>query len=218
MVDRFFSGVRQLNRVFSLRHLTIECGKEHRTFDCKNKLLDWDHFFTLTFSRRHWNDKFHIARWIIVENRSGSINKSWRFRLPDFYNRHLFGLLPVSLRVLSHSMWQQFEATVQRQLFFLSDQRERENCKVMFNERCSWYPSTSNRPKQLAICILKICFVNFFFSYNSTVSDPSGQFNTVFNNLSFLSVHRSYNFKRQAIFLHGFLFFSGMVVYEYLQP
>ena len=77
---------------------------------------------------------------------------------------------------------------------------------------------TSNRPKQLAICILKICFVNFFFSYNSTVSDPSGQFNTVFNNLSFLSVHRSYNFKRQAIFLHGFLFFSGMVVYEYLQP
>ena len=58
----FFSGVRQLNRVFSLRHLTIECGKEHRTFDCKNKLLDWDHFFTLTFSRRHWNDKFHIAR------------------------------------------------------------------------------------------------------------------------------------------------------------
>ena len=103
MVDRFFSGVRQLNRVFSLRHLTIECGKEHRTFDCKNKLLDWDHFFTLTFSRRHWNDKFHIARSIIVENRSGSINKSWRFRLPDFCNRHLFGLLPVSLRVLSHT-------------------------------------------------------------------------------------------------------------------
>ena len=50
------------------------------------------------------------------------------------------------------------------------------------------------------------------------MSDPSGQFNTVFNNLSFLSVHRSYNFKRQAIFLHGFLFFSNMVVYEYLQP
>ena len=129
----FFSGVRQLNRVFSLRHLTIERGKEHRTFDRKNKLLGWDHFFTFTFSRRHWNDKFHIAQWIILENRSGSINKSWRFRLPDFYNRHLFGLLPVSLRVLSHTMWQQFEATVQRQLFFLSDQRERENCKVMFN-------------------------------------------------------------------------------------
>ena len=50
------------------------------------------------------------------------------------------------------------------------------------------------------------------------MSDPSGQFNTVFNNLSFLSVHRSYNFKRQAILLHGFLFFSNMVVYEYLQP
>ena len=58
----FFSGVRQLNRVFSLRHLTIERGKEHRTFDCKNKLLGWDHFFTFTFSRRHWNDKFHIAQ------------------------------------------------------------------------------------------------------------------------------------------------------------
>ena len=58
----FFSGVRQLNRVFSLRHLTIERGKEHRTFDCKNELLGWDHFFTFTFSRRHWNDKFNIAQ------------------------------------------------------------------------------------------------------------------------------------------------------------
>ena len=123
----FFSGVRQLNRVFSLRHLTIERGKEHRTFDCKNKLLGWDHLFTFTFKRRHWNDKFNIAQWIIVENRSGSINKSWRFRLPDFYNRHLFGLLPVSLRVFSHTMWQQFEATVQRQLFFsLRSKRKRK--------------------------------------------------------------------------------------------
>ena len=58
----FFSGVRQLNRVFSLRHLTIERGKEHRTFDCKNKLLGWDHLFTFTFNRRHWNDKFNIAQ------------------------------------------------------------------------------------------------------------------------------------------------------------
>ena len=123
----FFSGVRQLNRVFSLCHLTIERGKEHRTFDCKNKLLGWDHFFTFTFKRRHWNDKFNIAQWIIVENRSGSINKSWRFRLPDFYNRHLFGLLPVSLRVFSHTMWQQFQATVQRQLFFsLPSKRKRK--------------------------------------------------------------------------------------------
>ena len=45
----FFSRVRQLDRVFSLRHLTIERGKEHRTFDCKNKLLGWDHLFHFYF-------------------------------------------------------------------------------------------------------------------------------------------------------------------------
>ena len=37
----------------------------------------------------------------------------------------------------------------------------------------------------MAICILKICFVNFVSSYNSTVSDLSGKFIIVFNNLSF---------------------------------
>ena len=40
----FFGGVWQFKRVFSLHHLTIEHGKEHRTTDCKNKLVSWDHF------------------------------------------------------------------------------------------------------------------------------------------------------------------------------
>ena len=48
------------------------------------------------------------------------------------------------------------------------------------------------------------------------MSDPSKKINTVFKHLSFLSVHRSYNFKMQAIFLHGFI--CGEMVYEYLQP
>ena len=64
----------------------------------------------------------------------------------------------------------------------------------------------------MAICILKIYFVYFVSSYNSTVCDPSKTFNTVFNDLSFLSVHRSYNFKMQA-FLHGFLFWQdGLLI------
>ena len=50
------------------------------------------------------------------------------------------------------------------------------------------------------------------------MSDSSEKFNTVLDNLSFLSVHRSYSFKRQVIFLHGFLLFSGKMLYEYLQP
>ena len=49
------------------------------------------------------------------------------------------------------------------------------------------------------------------------MSNPSEKFNTVLDNLSFLSVRRSYNLKRQEIFLYGFLFFSGKMVYEYPQ-
>ena len=50
------------------------------------------------------------------------------------------------------------------------------------------------------------------------MSNPSEKFNTVLDNLSFLSVRRSYNLKRQEIFLYGFLFFSGKMIYEYPQP
>ena len=96
--------------------------------------------------------------------------------------------------------------------FFLSDQRERENCKTMqlisFN---NWVTALNNWK------FVFWRFILFILSLLTTQQcDPSKTFNTFFNNLSFLSVLRSYNFKMQAIFLDGFLLWRD--VYEYLQP
>ena len=70
--ERTSFTVRQFNIVCSLRHLSIE----HRTADCKYKLVNWDHRVTFTFVRRHWNNKFHINQELIVENKRGSFRDS----------------------------------------------------------------------------------------------------------------------------------------------
>lgn len=155
---KYFRTVRQFNRVLSLRHLTIEHGKEHRATDCEYKLVSWDHLLFSISTKRHWDNKFHIAQ----KNSSLKIEVVLSTTVESFFCQiSSIGIIVVfsqySVGLISHTVGTWFQAPARRKLCLLFVKREGENCWLMLNWMMQLISiRKSNRPKHLAAYLLKV--------------------------------------------------------------